>query len=622
MNDTGIEMPRERRSARIAIALGVFGSALAMLLGGIWAQGPTEVVPTAPHPIPDLLVVGNGDEADQRDTERWWEALAVADQRFAVWATAHGARALFQSPSALFDARSCYPARDSLAYGHPLLTFGLLGAPAYWLTGDPVATYNLALLVSALAAALAMALLVQDWTGRGDAALVAGLLFAFHGAKLEDAAHAYLLDTSWAVLALFFGRRFFVEGRLRDAVGGAVAVSLQIAGSFYSLLASCLVGTPMLVWLVGAHGLRAIRPGPLIAFCAIVAATTLLVMGPYFQLEGLTTPLDRSLKLYRSWSRFAPGAWLGWTPLLLAIAAFSRRRGGLAPDIRGDPRPFLVAAVLLGAWFATGGNVNARAAAAEGGQQTFSLPNPYAGLATLVPGLAAVRVPALLESSVHLGVSLLAGLGVSALLSRVPARFTRQTGVAMVAIAWLVVARPAALGLSPAVELEPLRIRPSAEVLDFYAALERQGDAGPLLEISTPASQTTFFSALRASNEQLLSSYHGRRTSSCFNSYHPRTRDEVMRLARLAPNPAALEALYDLGFRTLILHHGAHMGGPPERFARAERRPGSRLERLHDDGRRTAYRIHPAPPAFQGSVSDPTRPGERRPRGAGDAAGG
>ena len=541
--------------------------------------------------MPEIPRLADVTDAAKIDAGYLWSAFAKGDQHFAVWATAHGARAVFEAPIALFDARSCYPAPNSLVYGHPLLTFGLLGAPAYWLTRDPVATYNLALLVSALAAAFAMALLVQDWTGRGAAALVAGLLFAFHGAKLGDAVHAYLLDTSWAVFALFFARRFFVDGRLRDAIGGALAVSLLIGGSFYSLLASCLVGIPMLAWLIGAHGLRAIRPGPLIVFLAFVGATTAVIMGPYLGLQQSGESLEHSLKLYRSWSRFVPGAWLGWTPLALALAALALRGGGLRECIRGDPRPFLIGAGLIGAWFATGGNVNAQAAAAQANETSLALPNPYAGLAALLPGLSSVRVPALLESSIHLSVSLLAGLGAAALLARVPERFARQAGVALVVAVWLVVVRPAALGFSPAVAFEPLQIRPNAALLEFYATLEREGDTGPVLEVSNFSSRLPTLSVVRASEYQLLASYHGRRTSGCYNSHTPEVADEVSRLVRLAPNPAAIDRIYELGFRTLIVHYGDSLGRSSRRFARVAAEPGSRLERLHADDARTAYRI-------------------------------
>src|SRR5213594_67486 len=87
------------------------------------------------------------------------------DQRLVVWTIARNARALLASPMRIFDSEQCHPIRNALAFGEHMLGDGLLGLVPYWLTGEPILTYNVVLMLTLWLPAVAMYALVGS--GRG-----------------------------------------------------------------------------------------------------------------------------------------------------------------------------------------------------------------------------------------------------------------------------------------------------------------------------------------------------------------------------------------------------------------------------------------------------------------------
>ena len=57
------------------------------------------------------------------------------------------AHALATDPAGLYDANIFVPHRDTLAYSENNIVAGVLGLPAYLLTGNPYATHNLSMLL-------------------------------------------------------------------------------------------------------------------------------------------------------------------------------------------------------------------------------------------------------------------------------------------------------------------------------------------------------------------------------------------------------------------------------------------------------------------------------------------
>jgi hypothetical protein len=318
----------------IVLAMLVFVAADGVLYRVFLGRDLSEGTVLPPLAIYEEMARG---ELEPQPLERW-HGLAMNDLRFVVWLVGRNARTLLTRPTAIFDAEQCYPARNSLALGEPGIAQGVVATAGYLATRDPIATYDLLLFALPLISALAMFLLVRDWSGSPAAGIVAGLLYGFHRIKTWEVVHPYVWDTAWTVLALWLTARLFEKPRWRDALALGACVSLQIAGSFYALLSAIALSVPFLGWLVWRHGLRRavlLRLG-LSAALALLAAWW--VMGPYLELRssGVLEPRTEQHFLLIDW--VLPGGFLfpGWSLGALALLGLALR-GGLDPRRRGDP---------------------------------------------------------------------------------------------------------------------------------------------------------------------------------------------------------------------------------------------------------------------------------------------
>jgi hypothetical protein len=566
---------RERLAWHAGAAL-VFLLATASLFHGYAAGSLRDLVPA-----PAALAAKEGDPG---------RPLLAADQRLVVALAGRNARVLLTRPWALFDAESCHPVENALALGEPEITLGALGTPAALLLRDPIASFNFALLLLTLVAAFAMYALVREWTGVPAAGIAAGVLYAFHAAKVEDPTHAFGYDTGWTVLAFYFAQRWFAQGRWRDALLLALCAAAQVASSLYPLLCAVVIGVPVAVWLVWRHGVKRLAPAQVAVVVSIVAGVAAFVFTPYLELRSEGLIRARVFQSYLAWSWLAPGARFFPGVVLAALMLAALVLPGRAAAARGA-RWALFAACVLALVLAAGGNAGDRVEALNAGRFPLppELPNPYAWLAWLLPGLEIVRNPYALFLGAYVAASALAGLGAAALLERVPRRFALAAAVALIALAWVDTLRPRTLGFEPRVEYTMVSLRPPAAEIGFFEELARLGNEGPVLEVPIHP-----YHAKRVSQAVLLSAYHLRRTSPCYNSFVPPIVDEVARLASDVPEPAALGALAKLGFTTIVAHHPPGRGPVATALhlrleAAARMRAG--VARVYGDGERTAYAI-------------------------------
>lgn len=581
---------RDRAEAAAWIAAGVVLAALSLhsLFADVWREPLDLFVPAPARVAADRAERGGPGPLD----------LMQADLRFNVWGTQHGARALLQHPWRPFAAAPCFPEPAPLAYGHPLLTFGLLGAPVWAVSGDPVLTYNAVVALLPLLAAAAMTALVWDWTRRPAAAVAAGLIYGFGAEKVALANWPFITDTAWAVWALLFARRFLERGRLRDGLLAAGACALQLGVSFYPVLATAFLAPPLLVWMVRAHGVGALRPGPTAAAVGLLAAAAVLLFAPYLEVRAAHHTLQSHTQAFAPWSALVPRTSARWLAVGLAAAALGLRpRSGLG-RFRVQPRWALVVGIALVAWLATdGGAAAGRAAHLAGREPGWRLPALYSALAGWIPGLATIRLPLHAAGGIHLALSLLAGLGAAELLARVPPRWRAAAGAVLVLVVAVDAVRPRALGLDPRVHYGPSRVAPPVAALRFFAELAARGNRGPLLEVPLDRDQAGY-TVGDASLQTLLASYHGRRTSACYNSYPPPSQALLGEISRGLPAPEAVARARSLGFTTIVVHHrtaGRRTDAYRAAFARAVGAGTTPLRLVYADASRTAYAILPGP---------------------------
>jgi hypothetical protein len=565
-------MPNDRRSARArwlgtsrhAAALLVFVLAAAAVYGPVWLAGGSEVAPVRPA------------------LERGMAQVTRADVIFEAWLVSRHARTLLMAPHRLFDTEHCAPAEKTLALGIPMVTLGALAIPAFLLSGDPVLSYNATLVLLSLVGAVAMYTLVLAWTGAPGAGIAAGLLYSFHPIRLTDITHPTVWDGTWTVFALLFAERLFARGRWRDAAGLAAMTILQIAASFYPLVAAALLTTPFLLWLLVRNGLRHVSVGQLAFVLGSIAIAAAWLLGPYLLAETALGggELHRERFTYATLGRLAPGAWLfpGWSMLGLVGFALAARRAWILPRIQGDPRWVLLAGAALAALVAIGHNA-------------YPLPNAHRLLALVLPGLDAVRVVLRVFSATHLAFALLAGIGAAALI-----RLGGRAGVAIATVLVLVCAfemlRAPSLGIDRTYRWALEEIRPDPAEIAFFDKLAELGDDGPLLEVPVDQTQGALW---MGAPRIMLSLYHRRRTSACFGSYPPPGREALAALASRLPEPEAIDSLSQMGFTTVIFRHRNERSASFRRAGRVRRAAerGRGIEHIYSTPTHTAFSLRP-----------------------------
>jgi hypothetical protein len=180
----GREQPAARRPLRwreVCVAAGLF--AIASLVS-TWplAHHPTR---TLPSDLLDTLLT------------TWiisWDAGSVRHALHGVW-----------NPPIYFP----YP--RTLAFSENLFGVAFLVAPVYWLTGNPVLTYNVAFLLSFTLAGTGMYVLARHLTGSRAAAAIAGAYYAFCPFRMAQAqlAHIQMLAIGWLPIALWSIHNYF-----------------------------------------------------------------------------------------------------------------------------------------------------------------------------------------------------------------------------------------------------------------------------------------------------------------------------------------------------------------------------------------------------------------------------
>ena len=133
----------------------------------------------------------------------------------------------------VFHAGIFFPAPLTLAYSDHLLLQALALWPVYAITHDLIFCYNLLLIGSLAAAAIAMHLLARALTGSEAAAFVAGLIFGFAPYHFTHLVHIQLQALYFLPLSFFFLHRLFAAERRSDTIALGVVAGLQTMSSVY-----------------------------------------------------------------------------------------------------------------------------------------------------------------------------------------------------------------------------------------------------------------------------------------------------------------------------------------------------------------------------------------------------
>ncbi len=208
----------------------------------------------------------------------------LGDPLFSLWRLDWVSYQLRTDPRHLFDANIFHPEPRTLAYSDAMLVPGLLAAPWLWLGADVAIVHSLLLLAASAFSGVTMFWLVRA-LGRGtEAAVVAGVVFAFYPLRWPFHAHLELETTVWMPLAMLGLHRMMASGRIRDGLATGLALALQALSSFYFGLFLSLNLFVVAVAIAMATKGR-IRPAarPVIAGALLAAVLVGPATIPYFQ---------------------------------------------------------------------------------------------------------------------------------------------------------------------------------------------------------------------------------------------------------------------------------------------------------------------------------------------------
>ncbi|PYR11803.1 MAG: hypothetical protein DMG00_09925 [Acidobacteria bacterium] len=457
------------------------------------------------------------------------------DGQFAVWNVAWVARTLVVDPVHVFDANIFYPHRGTLAYSEANLGAGILALPTYWLTRNPYAALNIAILCGFVLSAIGMYFLVRYLTRDRRAAVISAIAFAFCPYIFAHSAQIQLQMVAGLPFSMLAFHRIAdrpTAGR-GAALGAALAAQALFCG-YYEVFVLLAVGYAIVVvastrgyWTAGRFWMA------MTVAALVTVALVLPMFVPYLRVQraGFSRSLELASSFRATWSTYFASAayahtWLllrlpawgevafpGMIPMLLGIAGFviaARRRGELALLYGG--------LAVLAAWASFG---------------------PPAGLYTLmyrtVPLFEWLRAPARFGLMVTFTLDVLAGVAASYLL---PA--TRRGTVAA-----------AIVSLALAAELcTPSPMREVLPPEPVYRVLARE-PAGPVIEMPFFYLDYMF---PRHTNYMLESTVHWMPLVNGYSDFIPQDfRDHVLTLAPF-PSRDAFRLLEPLHIRYAVFH--------------------------------------------------------------------
>jgi hypothetical protein len=459
------------------------------------------------------------------------------DGQFSIWNVAWVARTLVVDPIHVYDANIFYPHRWTLAYSESNLGTGALAVPAYWATRNPYFAHNFVVLLAFLMAATGTYYLIRYLTGDRRAAAVSAICFGFCPHMFAHLAQIQALMTAGLPFSMLAFHRLADRPTAgRGVVLGLVMAAQAICSGYYGVFVILMVGFAVFVIATTRNLWTDRRYWTAIATGALVA---IAVVGPLFvpymmlqRTTGFRRSLEEATHFAANWSSYlasssyAHGWMLGYLPRWsevnfpgLVAAGLGVAGIFLARSPRNREILFVyggLAALACWASFGPAGGL-------------------YAVLYDTVPVFAWLRVPSRFGLIVVFGLSVLAGVALMALLSRVRHMTALAAAIAVMAAGEL------------AVPLDFRQVTPVAPVYRLLSTLPR----GPLIEMPFYYREIDF---PQHTKYMLASTAHWMPLVNGYSDYLP--ADFVASVMTLAPFPSrdALKLLEPRRVRYAVFH--------------------------------------------------------------------
>jgi hypothetical protein len=464
------------------------------------------------------------------------------DPLFSIWRIAWVSHQIVRHPFHLFDGNMFYPERLTLTYSDSVIVPALMSAPLFWIGVHPVLIYNLLLLSGFVFSGVTMFLLARALTGRIDAGIIAGALFALYPYRYEHFPHLELEMTMWMPLCLWAMHRTMARGLLRDGLATGLTFALQMLSSLYYglFLALYLIPVGGSLWLARGRPRRPLLA--LLAGAGLAAVLAAPVIYAYTANKAMVG--DRGVPAVQFYSAEGPD----YLKPHFRSLVYGRWSDDGHPERQLFPRIMPVVLAATAVWpplsVARIAYVLALVVAVDG---SFGLNGGYYPLLyTYVGPYRGLRVPARFSLLVGFTLSLLAGYGAARILGRWPRQRVALTAVMLGLIMFEAM---------PRMPLEPVWPAPPP----IYASISGEPSA-VLAEFPMPTAAVGYFFDTRY---LYFSTFHWHPMVNGNSGYFPKSYQELTERERDFPSDSAVEYLRTRGVDYVAVH-GAFID--PDRF--------------------------------------------------------
>ena len=489
----------------------------------------------------------------------------AGDPAVMVWSMAWISHALFTEPATLYGANFFYPTPDALAYTDLLLPSALFTSPLYYLTNNPLLSFNVVLILTYVLSGYTTFLLVRRLLdGRNyaiPAALFAGAVYTLSPYRYGHITQLNSMTTYFLPLILLFMHRYLEDGRrpIDLFLVGLFFCLNALSGLYYGVFAVLMMAAFYAIWIL----LNREPPRPTdflygIPTFAVFGGVLLVLLHPYIALSGsedhdrvIETVVGGSL-VPQALLTSVPESWLlGWTPEVFGITHENNKPvyeltlyPGLVATflavyalvLRRASKPILLYALLgltififsLGPRVAVGG---------------VGIPLPYYPLYEFVPGFGNLRVPARMWAIGMLCVAILAGFGMRLLMDKL--------GGKRAVLALSILSLVTALEFLPTLPIDRYIDRGPPELSPAYSYLvEEAPKKAVVAEVPFASRQDAF----RETPRMYRSTYGWWNLVNGYASYFPRGYYETRDALNALPSPKSLTKLRQLGVDYVVVH--------------------------------------------------------------------
>lgn len=517
--------------------------------------------------------------------------LRNPDTQLHYWTLWWITTALHTDPMQLFDAPIFYPYSTTLAFSDHMLVLGILVAPLVWIGVPLAAVLNLLIVASFGLTAWTMWQLLRYEQVAVWPALLVVIAMTFAPFRMAHLYHLQMLQTMLLPLGLWLLQLTLAQPRWfnRYLVGLIGVMLYAVSVSIYHMyMMVCVLGV-MGVWRVWLywHTIRRVvnwdvaRIGLVFGMLALAAGA---LGWPYRAVQQMTA-VSRTTSEMMNWSAPLHGfiavtadSWLwNWlfgdmlrdrAELILGPGLFLAVVGGWGFVRQTVPaQRFWVIVVALGFMLAMGTQWRI----VDGGTPVFF--PVYAGLAWIVPGFDALRVPARWGWLVTLALAALAGH----VMTSQPIFQRRWLMVLVSLLVFVELPLP-----HLATQAAPTMVTAPA----VYQWLATQPPRQAVLELPMKVSADS----AQMGSRQRWQPIHGQRLLTGYSGVIPASVTLIARDAQHLPRPDVLARLRAAGLDTIIVHRQeyepADLNNIEIKFATS-----SDLQKIYSDAHTTVYAV-------------------------------